>query len=520
MASSVQGIEDLGENLQRIIQSSREGGTIRACLMTSRDRDFALALIKQAIADHRCPLYHFTAVSRNRYRTKEGRWEIIGHDAAEPYELLRHATELHESGLVVFEDCLFRLSDTGGDMRMRATLAQALSMETRRPGLVLLFLESPGMEKNLPLMLADQFLRFEVPYPRTSELEKIAREEIALAVHRLGSHFDLDRIQHEAIALSSGMAGLTRTAARNAIRDALALNPRDLSQARDYLQERKSDQLSRELAMSILDTSDAEEPIGLDYLVDYLRVNQKRINTSGKGRNRGILLIGPPGTGKSMQAKAIGKLINLPVVEFRISALMSSYLGATEGRFAQAFSTMEALSPCAVYIDEIEKAFGGDSSERDGGTMMRCTGSLLSWLSDNQNPNFIIATGNNIRRMGEIGLTMTRSGRFDAAFFVDVPNQAARQKMLTRWCAASIADPMGVAGEIAQITEKFSGADLHDVVKAARIRAEHQNEPLDVRLLRQEVERKRMRAIAIYDEFQDLRRWGRTYCEPAGPESD
>jgi len=86
-----------------------------------------------------------------------------------------------------------------------------------------------------------------------------------------------------------------------------------------------------------------------------------------------------------MLARAIGNVVGLPVVQFRISALMNSLLGETERRFAQAFSALEAMSPNVVFIDEIEKAFG-ESSERDGGTMMRCTGALLSWLSDNTTP--------------------------------------------------------------------------------------------------------------------------------------
>jgi SpoVK/Ycf46/Vps4 family AAA+-type ATPase len=182
------------------------------------------------------------------------------------------------------------------------------------------------------------------------------------------------------------------------------------------------------------------------------------MRTGGPERAKGILLIGPPGTGKTMLARAIGKLVKLPVVEFRISSLMNSLLDETERRFAQAFQTLAAMSPNVVFIDEIEKAFG-DSSERDGGTMMRYTGALLSWLSDNPHPNYIVATSDSLRRMGEIGLTMTRSERFDAAFFVDVPGILARQRMLETWLKGRIKNP-GAAEELASLIEKFSGADI------------------------------------------------------------
>jgi SpoVK/Ycf46/Vps4 family AAA+-type ATPase len=195
---------------------------------------------------------------------------------------------------------------------------------------------------------------------------------------------------------------------------------------------------------------------------------------------------------------------------------MNSLLGETERRFAQAFATFEAMAPNVVFIDEIEKAFG-DSSERDGGTMMRCTGALLSWLSDNPYPNFIVATSNNLKRMGEVGLTMTRSERFDACFFVDVPNLASRCGMLERWLSGLMEHPEVVAQELAECTEKFSGADLRSVVKHAMAQAEYAHIPVHRDLLKAEIERKRMRAIALYDEFQGLRRWGRIHCDPAGP---
>jgi hypothetical protein len=517
MAITVYDPHAVTADLTRVIQSSRQAHNVRACLVTTRDRDQALTLLKEVAISSGHPLYHFTIAGRRRFAPATLGWEIVGTSTGDPAELLRQAQELRGGGIVVLEDTLAALSATNGDRRMRMTLAQMLSVETRcEGGLVLVFIEPPESASHLPAILADQFVRLDVPYPRAKELETLVREELATIWQQHNLSKPVTAIQAASGPLAAGVVGLTRSAARDAVRDALMPDPGNLEAAQERLERRKALHLGRELSMNLLDSAGVETPIGLDYLMEHVTIARPKMRLYGPGRAKGILLIGPPGTGKTMQARAIGQQVGLPVVEFRISALMNSLLGATEQRFAQAFATLEAMAPNLVFIDEIEKAFG-DSSERDGGTMMRCTGSLLSWLSDNPYPNFIVATSNSLRRMGEIGLTMTRSERFDAAFFVDVPSPTSRQQMLERWLTGAIEDVAEVAQRGAKKTEKFSGADLCSAVKHARDRAEYEGVALTEAHLHREIERKRMRAIALYDEFKDLRQWGRHYCDPAGP---
>lgn len=513
---AIYNAETFREDFLRVIRSSQSVGKNRVCLLTTRDREYALSMVKKIATECNFPLYHFTVAGRYRYNSSQLKWDTIGNALADAPTLLKHAQEVKGGGAILIEDCSQFLKDEGGDQRVRMTIADMLSSRNGNTGVVLIFLEPPEAGCRMPSILADQFVNLEVPYPRIEELEKIATETIALISHKKNMNFDADKIHTEARRLATGMVGLTRSAARDSLIDAMITDPGNFDQANDCLQERKSQQLSRELKMNILDTENAEAPIGLDYLVEYLVTNKKRMVFSGDQRAKGVILIGPPGTGKTMLARAIGRVVGLPVVEFRISSLMNSLLGETERRFAQAFATLEAMAPNVVFIDEIEKAFG-DSSERDGGTMMRCTGSLLSWLSDNPYPNFIVATSNSLRRMGEIGMTMTRSERFDASFFVDVPNVMSRRTMLERWLAGKVKDLDGMVQELADLTEKFSGADLRSIVKKGLTRAEYKQTDLTMDILKAEVESKRMRAFALYDEFQELRRWGRMHCDPAGP---
>lgn len=502
--------------LERLIKASQMSKTMRACCLETRDRQYALSLLLKAARNCSCPLHHFSVANRRRYDLAQNRWEITGTEAADPHNLLFSAKELKGENLVVIEDCLNFFRDEGGDMRMRMLLSEMLSGEIKSDGLVLVFLAAPLRGDELPSILADQIVRIEVPYPRLDELSVIAREELAVISHKAKDHITPDQIKENAEKVASALTGLHRSAAKEAIHDAFAAAPADFNAAQERLKQAKAKKLSQELAMNVQDTHSADPVLGLDKLMEYIAIHRNRILQHGPGRTRGIVLIGPPGTGKSMIAKSIGSIVGVPLIEFRIGALMESLLGETERRFHQAFGVFEAMAPNVILVDEIEKAMG-DSSERDGGTMKRCIGSLLSWLSDNQNPNFIVATANNLGRMGEMALTMTRSERFDACFFVDVPSEATRCEMLKQWLAEHVSNPQAKAKELATITDKFSGADLKSVVKHAVARAQHEGVRLSMSILKAEVVRKRMQALSVYEQFQELRKWGKTYCEPAGP---
>lgn|SRR5574337_9603 len=515
MATCLHDSQIACDTLSRIIRASRTFQSCRACLMVTYDREQAMHLVIDASRRCEVPLYHLSVAARRQYAFPHLEWHEVGSGDADPAVLLEAAQNTAGGGVFVIEGCLHALTDGGAAQQARMRLADMLAATSTAAGSVLVFIEPPKLAGHVPQMLAEQFVKFDLPYPRGSELEAIAREEIAAIAHETRTPVTIETIRLEAGRFADALTGTTRKAARDTVRDALCAAPADFESALRFLQQRKTDRLSRELAMKVLETADAEVPIGLESLMQYLEVQKVRMRVTGFGRARGVLLVGPPGTGKTMLAKAIGKLVELPVVEFRIASLMNSLLGETEHLFAKAFATLEAMSPSVVFIDEIEKAFG-DSSERDGGTMMRVTGSLLSWLSDNPYPNYIVATCNSLTRMGEIGLTMTRSERFDAAYFVDVPGRKARAQMLERWLASHIDDHRAIAAHLAQQTEKCSGADLFSAVKQALAQATHEGQPLGLRHLESEIERKTLRVEALYKEFDRLRHWGRIYCEPAG----
>mgnify|MGYP001581845541 FL=1 len=506
------------QELKRIIASSANNKGIRAGLLTTRDREHALNIIRDTVVSVKREFYHFTVAARRKWNQSQFKFEACGGGTQDPSELLRSAENTRGGGVVVIEDLLNTLCDHNGDKNARTQLSAMLTHEKQNDGTVIVFLEPPEAQSSIPSMLSGAFVKLNIPMPNREEVRNLALREVTAVLTETGQ-MDMALAKEWANEFTPELTGLTRTAAIHGIRDSLALARNDFRGAKRYLAERKKSHLAKELAMEILDNHAGELPIGLDNLYRYLEINKERIYEEGKDRARGILLLGPPGTGKTMLAKAAGFLLMLPVVEFRISALMNSLLGHTERLFDQAFQTLEAMAPNVVFMDEFEKAFSQGGSENDGGTMQRTTGRLLSWLSENLNPNFIIATSNNISRMGELGLTITRSGRFDKIFFVDVPSRMARKQILINLLVTLVEDVEAIAETIANETPKFTGADLRAVVNEAATQAKYMKEPLGVELLMGEVKKKTLKVQAIYDSFSELRKFAELHCESAGPQN-
>lgn len=179
---------------------------------------------------------------------------------------------------------------------------------------------------------------------------------------------------------------------------------------------------------------------------------------------KGIMIIGMPGCGKSLTAKATATLFEIPLVRLDVGRLLGKYVGESEENMRKALKLAEEISPCVLWIDEIEKAFsgvGGDGGGNDVTT--RLFGQFLTWMQEKENTVFIVATANDISR---IPPEFLRKGRFDELFFVDLPNGEERRKILDihlkkrgKWNRDI--DSIKLIKE----TVGFNGADLEAVVK-------------------------------------------------------
>ena len=177
----------------------------------------------------------------------------------------------------------------------------------------------------------------------------------------------------------------------------------------------------------------------------------------------GLLLCGVSGTGKSLLAEALAHEWRLPLLRFDVGACFGSLVGESEKNIRRMIEMAQAIKPCVVFVDEIEKALGGDSL--DGGTTSRVKQSLLTWLQDKPDSVFVVATANDLTRL-EAMPELIRSGRFDQKFFVDLPNVQAREEILRIHFSRSghIMDAK-ILRDAANKTPRYSGAEIEVIVQ-------------------------------------------------------
>ena len=180
----------------------------------------------------------------------------------------------------------------------------------------------------------------------------------------------------------------------------------------------------------------------------------------------GLLLVGVPGTGKSLLAEALAKQWRLPLLRFDVGTCFGSLVGESERNIRRMIDMANALKPCVVFIDEIEKGLGGDSL--DGGTTSRVKQSLLTWLQEKPESVFVVATANDLQKLSSMP-ELIRSGRFDQKFFVDLPDTQARVQIFKIHMRRSGHDEVSdaILADAARATARYSGAEIEVVVQQA-----------------------------------------------------
>jgi hypothetical protein len=262
----------------------------------------------------------------------------------------------------------------------------------------------------IPVELEKLFVVIEHELPNHEQLEQIARG-IATEAGELPEGPDL-------VAMLNAASGLTRMEAENAF--SLSLVRQDRIRA-DTVWELKTQMLKKGGLVSLYrGTDDFASLRGLSALKAFCKQALALTGSDPCKQARGVLLLSPPGCGKSQFCKALGKEVGRPVLILDVGSLMGSLVGQSEERTRQALKIIDAMEPCIVMIDEVEKAFAGLGSQGDSGVSSRMFGTFLSWLNDHDSEVFVVCTANDVSKLPpEFG----RSERFDGIFFLDLPNR-------------------------------------------------------------------------------------------------
>ena len=182
---------------------------------------------------------------------------------------------------------------------------------------------------------------------------------------------------------------------------------------------------------------------------------------------KGVLIAGVPGCGKSLSAKAAASLFQVPLLRLDMGRLMGKYVGESEGNLRKAISLAEAISPCVLWVDELEKAFAGIGGSGGGAEVTtRLFGNFLTWMQEKDSPTFVVATANDITQLPP---ELLRKGRFDEIFYVGLPNSSEREKIFNIHINKRRSQDLKNINiqDLVNKTDGFSGADIEGVVKDA-----------------------------------------------------
>jgi SpoVK/Ycf46/Vps4 family AAA+-type ATPase len=430
-------------------------------------------------------------------------WPAPG-ETREPAEALREIERHGPAGVYLLLDFHPYLATP---VVVRVLKEIALDYERTHRTLVLL-----GHAIPVPPELDKLAVRFELALPDEAAVKRIIGEEVQAWQGARRAEVKGEREAFE--ELLRHLSGLTESDVRRLVRQALEdglLEAADVTK----LIERKHAILGQDNVLSFeVDTGRFSDVAGLATLKRWLDRRRGAFLGAGKDKAleppKGIMLLGVQGCGKSLAAKAVAGSWVVPLMRLDFGALYNKYLGETERNLREALKVADAMAPCVLWMDEIEKGVATGNASSDGGESRRILGTLLTWMAERKSKVFVVATSNDIEALPP---ELVRKGRLDEIFFVDLPAEAARGEILRihlkkRGHAPEQFDlPALVAASAG-----FSGAEIEQAVVAAIYEAHAAGKPLATELVLEEMKKTRPLSVVMAERIAWLRAWaeGRT----------
>ncbi|NOZ10274.1 MAG: AAA family ATPase [Gammaproteobacteria bacterium] len=426
---------------------------------------------------------------------------------AEPIHVLGHIKSSELPGIYVLVDFHPYLEDP---ILVRSLKDIATEYDQVKKIIVLL-----SHKLVLPDELRRYSARFELGLPDSQAIKKIV-ESVAVEWKTENGGQNVKADPEALRMLINNLRGLThsdvRRLTRKAIYDDGAITQADLPK----LAKAKHRLLDKSGALTFeYDTAHFADVGGLSQLKGWL--DQRKAFYGGKKAQdgldspKGILLLGVQGCGKSLAAKAVSGIFGTPLLRLDFGTLYNKYYGETERNLCEALQTAEAMAPCVLWMDEIEKGLAPQGS--DDGLERRVLGTLLTWMAENKSAAFLVATANNIKSLPP---ELIRKGRFDEIFFIDLPGAGVRQQILNiHLHKRGLPEADFDLALLAEASKGFTGAELEQAIVSVLYTAHANDQEPNTMLLLDEIERTRPLSVVMAEQVNALRAWAEGRTVPA-----
>lgn len=418
--------------------------------------------------------------------TDEGQEKVNINEANNPISALSYIEDFNKPAILILKDVHCLLGAKGGRtdydfIRKIRDVAGSLKNADFPKNVVII---APTLL--LPDDLQKDITVVDFNLPTLDELKSLLNEMIEL---NKGTGITIKLNENAKEKLCKAAQGLTLQEAENAFARAMVTTGQLTENELDIILEEKCQVIKKTGILEFVNTNiNIDDVGGLENMKKWLtKRNNSWLGKAQKDYNlpapKGILITGIAGCGKSMTAKAMSALWQLPLLRLDVGRIFSGLIGSSEENMRKAVQTAEAVAPSILWIDEIEKGFGGNGGERDGGTTTRVFGTFLTWMQEKTKPVFVIATANKINQLPP---EMLRKGRFDEIFFVDLPTVNERKIIfklhLEKRLKGSISKEFKVTDELltklSDATEGFGGSEIEQVVVSALFEAFSENREL------------------------------------------
>ena len=379
------------------------------------------------------------------------------------------------------------------------------------------------ISQDTPETLSRTIQNYDLPLPRDGTLRASLRS--------VCSHMGIKDISDDKIRKDWVLAlrGLTGIEAERSLQQTFTVHNSEMNaESLAYLQSVKRNIIKQTGIMEFHEPTTSFSDIGgLANLVEDLSLRQSEFEVMARDAGiqspKGCLLVGLPGTGKSLIAQSVAGEWSMPMLEFNMANVLDSYVGGSEANMKKILAVAESMAPCVLMVDEIDKALSGlGSGGGDSGVTRRVIGNFLTWLNDRKADVYVIATANDLSEIAGAMPEMLRKGRWDDIWWVDLPDQNTRQQILDIHLQKIPSERIeqevwGMVPAISKLNPGITGAEIAAAVNEANRISFHRGELLSVEQLTTSIEGIKPLASGIRG-LENTRKWMKDFARAASPE--